>query len=171
MLHLNSNAAFHTGLLIITSYAGHDELRSAHRRAMPAALLRSLGLRRVFLLAAVPVPAERFITQAALVDEHRRFDDLLQGNFQEAYRNLSYKHTMGLRWASSAGCGRHTDQLVKFIVKADDDTVFDLYHLHGHLLDLVDTDHLGSGEFLAGFVLDGKRPIRNVANKWYAMST
>lgn len=132
---------------------------------MPASLLRSMGLRRIFLVAALP-PSERFITQEALVAEHLRFDDLLQGNFQEAYRNLSYKHTMGLRWAS-ASCDRQTDgDLAKFIVKADDDTVFDLYYLHGHLLDLVDTDHLGSNEFLAGFVLDGKRPIRNVANKW-----
>lgn len=156
-----------TGILIITSYAGHDELRSAHRQAMPTALLAGLGLRRVFLLAALP-PTERYITQAALRAEHTRFGDLVQGNFREAYRNLTYKHTMGLRWAS------HTKpddchHRARFIVKADDDTVFDVYQLHANLQDLSDNaDGLPqSAAFLAGFVLADKKPIRNVASKWY----
>lgn len=148
------------GILIITSYAGHDELRSAHRQAMPATKLAAFGLRRIFLLATLP-PTERYITQAALQAEHSRFGDLLQGNFMEAYRNLTYKHTMGLRWAA-VNCAA-----AQFIVKSDDDTVFDVYKLHGFLFDMLDTDHPGSAEFLAGFVLDAPKAIRTRASKWY----
>lgn len=161
------------GLLIVTSYAGHDTLRAAHRQAMPDGLLRSLRLRRVFLLAALPA-TEKFVEQRALAAEAQRFGDLLQGNFVEAYRRLSYKHVMGLRWAASMAAigncgGGGVDEGAgssMFIVKADDDTVFDLYHLHAYLTELSDTELRGSDALLAGFVLAGQHPIRNVANKW-----
>lgn len=158
-----SPAQFQLAILLITSYAGHDEVRSAHRKAMPARHLDDLNMRRVFLLADIP-PAERFMTQAALRNEHARFGDLLQGNFREAYRNLTYKHTMGLRWAST---NRNDRACHRFIVKADDDTVFDVLKLYEYLSDNLETDAADSRAYLAGFVLDGQRPIRNVANKWY----
>ncbi|KMZ07440.1 beta-1,3-galactosyltransferase brn isoform X2 [Drosophila simulans] len=84
-------------VLIVTSYAGHDALRSAHRQAIPQSKLEEMGLRRVFLLAALP-SRELFISQDQLASEQKRFGDLLQGNFIEDYRNLSYKHVMGLKY-------------------------------------------------------------------------
>lgn len=41
-------------IILVTSYVGHIELRSAHRRAMPHKLLRSMNIDRVFLLARIP---------------------------------------------------------------------------------------------------------------------
>jgi hypothetical protein len=32
-------------------------------------------------------------------NEAERFQDIVQGNFIEAYKNLTYKHLMGLQWA------------------------------------------------------------------------
>lgn len=155
---------FWIGVLIITSYVGHDEVRSAHRQAITEEKLQSLGILRVFLLAEIPT-TEKFIIQKSIENESNRFHDIVQGNFQEAYRNLSYKHIMGLRWAA-AECQR-----AKFIIKVDDDTVFDIYFIRNYL-DSVLQEHTYDANteletFLAGFVLDSKKPIRNVANKWY----
>lgn len=160
-LHLSNktfnNVSF-SAVLIITSYVGHDEVRSAHRQAMTIDKLRSLDMKRVFLLADIP-PTEKYISQPAIDDENSRFGDLVQGNFTEAYRNLTYKHVMGLRWAANA-C-----PTAKYIIKIDDDTVFDILFLYNYLISLPDTS--STLPFLSGFVLDGKKPIRNVANKWY----
>ncbi|KAH8288272.1 hypothetical protein KR044_013072 [Drosophila immigrans] len=151
-------------VLIVTSYAGHDALRAAHRQAIPQSKLAEMGLQRVFLLAALP-QREKFVTQTQLANEHERFGDLLQGNFIEDYRNLSYKHAMGLRWAASeCGAGRS-----KFIIKLDDDIIYDVFHLRRYLesLEVTDPALSTSSTLLAGFVLDAKPPIRNQANKWF----
>lgn len=109
-------------MLIVTSHAGHVELRSAHRRAYPRVDLLGLGLRRVFLLARQPQHQDDADREArALRDEGRRFKDIVQGDFVEAYRNLTYKHTMGLLWAT-----RYCPQ-ARLVIKMDDDIVVDLY--------------------------------------------
>ncbi|KAH8276383.1 beta-1,3-galactosyltransferase 5 [Drosophila bipectinata] len=150
-------------ILIVTSYAGHDALRSAHRQAIPQSKLAEMGLQRVFLLAALP-SREHFLTQEQLVSEQKRFGDLLQGNFVEDYRNLSYKHVMGLRWAAQE-CKDHA----KFIIKLDDDIIYDVFHLRRHLeaLEVGQPALATSSTLLSGFVLDAKPPIRLKANKWY----
>lgn len=101
-----------------------------------------------------------FITQQGIADEQKRFGDIVQGNFQEAYRNLTYKHIMGLRWAVTQCV------MAKFIIKADDDTVFDIFFIREYLESLIDNKPTPDN-FLAGFILANKKPIRNVANKWY----
>lgn len=67
-----------TALLMITSYVGHDEVRSAHRSAISSITLGELQILRVFQLAAVP-SKEKFITQNAIENEHQHFNDILQG--------------------------------------------------------------------------------------------
>ncbi|CAK1553924.1 unnamed protein product [Leptosia nina] len=140
-------------LIIVTSYVGHVELRSAHRRAMPADYLASKNTSRIFLLAKIP-SAERYITQSAIEDEHKIYGDILQGSFYEHYRNLTYKHLMGLQWASTC----HT----AFILKVDDDTVFN-FDLTINFLSKVPTQD----QFIMGYVLNNTLPRRNRENKWY----
>ncbi|XP_030382066.1 beta-1,3-galactosyltransferase brn [Scaptodrosophila lebanonensis] len=150
-------------VLIVTSYAGHDALRAAHRQAISQSKLAEMGLQRIFLLAKLPV-RELFITQAQLASEQDRFGDLLQGNFVEDYRNLSYKHVMGLRWAAT-----ECQHRAKFIIKLDDDIIYDIFHLRRYLesLEVAQPTLATSNTLLAGYVLDAKPPIRNQANKWY----
>lgn len=38
--------------------------------------------------------------QSKLEEENKRYQDLIQGNFLDAYRNMTYKHVMGLKWAT-----------------------------------------------------------------------
>lgn len=141
---------------------GHDELRAAHRQAISQAKLSELGIQRIFLLGAIP-QQEHFISQAQVENEQQRFGDLLQGNFMEAYRNLSYKHTMGLKWAATE-CSK-----ARFIIKIDDDIVYDIFHVKRYLdaLELENLKLTTSSQLLAGYILDSKPVIRNQANKWY----
>lgn len=51
----------------------------------------------VTLLFLVGSSAEH---QARLEEESRKYNDLIQGNFLDAYRNMTYKHVMALKWAT-----------------------------------------------------------------------
>ena len=39
--------------------------------------------------------------QSRVEDEAAQFGDIVQGNFDESYRHLAYKHIMGLKWAAT----------------------------------------------------------------------
>ncbi|KAJ0173656.1 hypothetical protein K1T71_010805 [Dendrolimus kikuchii] len=144
-----------TLVILITSYVGHVELRSAHRRAMPQDLLESMNVTRIFLLANIP-EKEKYIKQEAINDESNVFGDILQGSFVEHYRNLTYKHLMGLRWASAA-CKK-----ASFILKVDDDTVFNFQKTYKLLKSNINLDNS-----VLGYMLNDTRPRRNKENKWY----
>ncbi|XP_059612448.1 beta-1,3-galactosyltransferase 5-like [Phlebotomus argentipes] len=147
------------GVILVSSYVTHDDLRSAHRRALPQNELKAMGLIRIFLLAEIPVQ-EKFITQSAIEGEHKRFQDVLQGNFVDAYRNLTYKHVMGLKWAT-LNCSR-----ASFIVKMDDDTVFDSTKLRS-LLEEFRVSHDEGELLLSGYVQSNQKPIRMKPSKWF----
>lgn len=142
---------------IVTSYAGDPSIRSALRRAYTNEELQTLGIRRVFLLGTLNDIAERktHVSQSALLDESRRFDDILQGDFLDTYRNLTFKHLMGLRWAVN-NC-KH----LQYIIKMDDDIVINMYGLLDKLHDMVDENSL------TGYALKNMIPVREAANKWY----
>lgn len=140
-------------VILVTSYMGNVEVRSAMRRAFPAEKLKELNLTRIFLLGVAP--NEKFTSQSAILNEDERFGDILQGDFNEAYRNLTYKHLMGLKWASNC-------QNFKYVIKMDDDIVVNFYKI----ADLLKDSELPS-DLLAGYILKGLTPIREPANKWY----
>ncbi|XP_017863281.1 PREDICTED: beta-1,3-galactosyltransferase 1 [Drosophila arizonae] len=79
-------------------------------------------LRVVFLLGAVP-PTEPQL-QHSLEQENARFGDMVQGNFQDAYRNMTYKHVMALKWFSS-----HCSH-AQLLIKVDDDVYVNTPQLH-----------------------------------------
>lgn len=53
--------------------------------------------------------------QSQLLREDRKYMDIIQGNFLDAYRNMTYKHVMALKWATYHCSG------AKYILKLDDD--------------------------------------------------
>lgn len=142
-------------VMVVMSYVGHDDLRASHRQALSEEKLNALGIARYFLLADIP-PTERYISQSQIDDESARFGDILQGGFVDAYRNLTYKHMMGLKWVAE-----HCD-LFKFVIKVDDDIVFDVFKLSEYL-----ERGVHSGKFMAGFVLDSQKVVRNAKSKWW----
>lgn len=144
-------------ILLVTSYSGDVEKRSAVRRAYPSKLLAKFGVRRVFLLSLIDEKKNyNHVSQSAIQDENRRFHDIIQGNFIEDYRNLTYKHVMGLQWAVNF-CPQ-----AKYIIKMDHDIIFDFYRLNFLLKKLPRKELL-----LAGYVMTRMKPIREPANKWY----
>ncbi|XP_053658354.1 beta-1,3-galactosyltransferase 5 [Anopheles marshallii] len=147
------------GVILVTSYVGHDEIRSAHRQAISQQKLLSMGLLRIFSLGVIP-PTERFIQQVAIEAEQRLHGDLIQGNFVEAYRNLTYKHLMSLQWATQHCRG------AKYLLKMDDDIVFDPFYIQNYLSDLNQGDEQQT-HLLAGYMFRNKKVIRLQANKWY----
>ncbi|KAJ8713986.1 hypothetical protein PYW08_007606 [Mythimna loreyi] len=142
-------------VIIVTSYVGHVKLRSAHRKAYPAEELRKINATRVFLIAQIP-DQEKGITQSAINDESETFGDILQGTFDDTYRNLTHKLLMGLVWASTA-C-----QDASFILKVDDDTVYNLEKTY-EVLKSVDY----STPILLGYINKDVKPERNKKSKYY----
>ncbi|XP_046736301.1 beta-1,3-galactosyltransferase 5-like [Diprion similis] len=53
--------------------------------------------------------------QGKIEEEDRMYGDIVQGNFQDAYRNMTYKHVMALKWAAYHCPG------AKYVLKLDDD--------------------------------------------------
>ncbi|KAJ8940361.1 hypothetical protein NQ318_015754 [Aromia moschata] len=103
-------------------------------------------------------PADKYTNQMAIEDESRKFGDIIQGNFIEAYKNLTYKHIMGLKWAKDY-CYN-----AKFIIKMDDDIVVNMDRIPGLLTSFKIPK---TGYFLAGYILNNMIPIREPKNKWY----
>uniref|UniRef100_A0A8D8BWI4 Hexosyltransferase n=1 Tax=Culex pipiens TaxID=7175 RepID=A0A8D8BWI4_CULPI len=148
------------GVILVTSYVGNDALRSAHRQAISQQKLISMGLLRIFSLAAIP-SREKFMVQKAIDDEQRIFGDLIQGEFLEAYRNLTYKHIMSLKW------GTEHCRKAKFLIKMDDDIVYDPFYIQNYLSDLDSHQKPEQRYLLAGFTFTNKKVIRLKANKWF----
>ncbi|XP_049950271.1 beta-1,3-galactosyltransferase 5-like isoform X2 [Schistocerca serialis cubense] len=139
-------------VLLVTSHCGNVEARSAIRQAYPQHELIKLGIRRLFLLAV-----SLSVNQNSIHDENRRYADVLQGSFLEAYRNLTYKHVMGLQWAV-----HHCPQ-ARFVIKMDDDIVVNMYKLSEIISYISESQRK---DLLMGYVLKGMVPVREPANKW-----
>lgn len=137
--------------ILVHSYVGHFEFRRAIRLSYPQIVLDQLGFRYVFMTGMSD--SARVQTQLRL--ESSRHGDIVQGNFWEAYRNLTYKHIMGLRWFADR-CRRSMH-----MVKMDDDIAVNMFRLK----DVVNDSH-----DLAGCVIRAK-PIRDQLNKWYVSKT
>ncbi|XP_043508318.1 beta-1,3-galactosyltransferase 5 isoform X1 [Frieseomelitta varia] len=136
---------------IVTSPVNDPLYRTALRRAYPNEMLKSLNITRVFLLG---MSKEESIWEY-IIQESQQYNDLLQGDFLESYRNLTLKHLMGLRWASS-NC-RST-----FLIKTDNDIVLDVFEM----LKLLKKKTMNENA-ISGYVLRKMKPIRISNNKWF----
>ena len=64
------------------------------------------------------------IYQEQIEKENLLHGDIVQGNFLDSYKNLTYKTVMGHMWVSSF-CTQ-----AEFLMKADDDIYLDIYGLY-----------------------------------------
>lgn len=105
-------------LIFVHSAPSHWDRRDAIRRTWGCEDNDVGGtLRVIFLLGEV----SDALDQADIEKESRRHGDVVQGNFLDSYKNLTYKHVMGLKWVA------HFCRRAKYVLKTDDDTFVDIF--------------------------------------------
>ncbi|XP_068243648.1 lactosylceramide 1,3-N-acetyl-beta-D-glucosaminyltransferase A-like [Palaemon carinicauda] len=150
--------------VIIHTHPANRERRDIMRKNIPSSDLYDLGVRRVFLLARAEWNDQdlyRRTPQEYINDENVLHKDIVQGNFKEHYHNLTYKHVMGLQWAS-----RYCPT-AKYIIKMDDDIVVDLYQFR----DRLKTRYPEKRNLILGLLQVDSKPVRNKKSKWYVSET
>lgn len=92
-------------VVLVHSSPDHE----AHRRAIRGTWGRAAPV--IFLLGESNSSA----VQEALEHENEQYHDLVQGSFLDSYRNLTYKHVLGLKWIT------YHCPAAKYVLKVDDD--------------------------------------------------
>ncbi|XP_047736810.1 beta-1,3-galactosyltransferase 5-like [Hyalella azteca] len=95
------------------------------------------------------------VHQSKIDEENNKFNDIVQGNFLDHYRNLTYKTVMGLTWATRF-CSR-----AAFIIKMDDDITVNFFHVR----QLLQTRYANIKNVLLGRALIKTKPFRR-NSKW-----
>ncbi|KAL1478532.1 hypothetical protein MTO96_016217 [Rhipicephalus appendiculatus] len=140
-----------TVLIGVVSKAANFENRAAIRDTWGGTALR-MGFVVVFLLGRTP---DREVQKKVLA-EHKSHGDVVQGDFNDTYRNLPYKTVMLIRWA------RNNCSDTDFVLKIDDDMLLSVWDLAVVVNDLV-----GVRRSIWGCPLRDPLPIRNNHSKWY----
>lgn len=112
----------------------------------------------LFFMLGVHVSDNQSI-QNRIYDENRKYKDIIQENFLDQYRNLTYKHIAGLKWINTY-C-KHA----KFVLKTDEDTLVNIYNLIKFLLEKHRTS--ATKDFVYCSVFQRIAPRRDKEDKWY----
>ncbi|XP_046564500.1 beta-1,3-galactosyltransferase 1-like [Haliotis rubra] len=138
--------------IIVHSAPGNIQKRNLIRETFGSiGSYRNRNITVVFMLAAV----KQQRAQDALQYESRRYDDIVQGNFPDSYKNLVRKHIMAMHWFKYS-CK------AKYILKLDDDTFVNPYRIIDHILRTEP-----QGLTIECKLLQGQDPIRNKRSKWH----
>ncbi len=92
-----------------------------------------------------------------LIKEHKQFDDLIQGNFLDTYRNLTYKSLIAWKWITNY-CTN-----AKYIIKIDDDLALNSKNLINYL---TNDSQKYKNTFFCDFLTNGN-PHKDKSSKWY----
>ncbi len=112
-------------------------------------------MRIVFLVGQVNETS----VQRNLIKENEQFNDLVQGNFVDSYRNLTYKHIMGLKWVV------YFCQNAKYIFKTDDDIFVDIFQLIFYLKGTFGNNYPPKN-LISCYVIYNPYPKRSQRSKW-----
>lgn len=113
-------------------------------------------LRIVFMMGYVEDVKIR--NQLAL--ESNVYNDIVQENFKDSYRNLTYKGIMAMKWISEF-CPNS-----KYILKVDDDIISNVFILLRHLSSLDDHKIIKEKTIMC-LVWVGMVVMRDKGSKWY----
>lgn len=103
-----------TGLEPLLLVLVHSDPQNVSKRKSIRRTWGSLVSNRFKLLFLVGVPVRKKL-QDLLDEENLSTKDLVQGNFIDAYRNLTYKHVMAFKWTI------YFCPNAKYLLKTDDD--------------------------------------------------
>ncbi|XP_054713173.1 beta-1,3-galactosyltransferase 5-like [Uloborus diversus] len=140
-------------LIIVHSAPGHFGHRNVIRDTWGNLGKEFPIVKVAFLLAA----ADHL--QNEIEKESHKNRDIVQGNFLDSYRNLTYKHLMGLAWAQKF-CKQ-----TKFLLKMDDDIYMDIYQFLDYIkLQFNQTALLNK---IACYFQSNMPVVRDPVSKWY----
>lgn len=131
-------------VIIIHSNPYKQEYRNSMRRTWSHSDPRALVY---FALGAVNTTKK----QIDIENEDRTYNDIIQGNFYDSYRNLTYKHTMVLKWFKYNANG------IKYLVKIDDDVYANIPGISKYLIELPEHNE----KFLAAPVVNPHPMVRD----------
>ena len=92
--------------------------------------------------------------------EYNMYGDLVQENFHDSYRNLTYKGIMALKWITEY-CSN-----VKFVLKIDDDIIVNIFTLWRHLK-MLDKYKMIPEKTIMCNEWNKMKVIRDKKSKWY----
>ncbi|KAK7496159.1 hypothetical protein BaRGS_00012569, partial [Batillaria attramentaria] len=92
--------------------------------------------------------------------ESDRYGDIVQEDFVDSYRNLTYKAVAGLKWAATY-CSKAV-----YILKSDDDILINLHQLVKYIRNVVEPQHGHKNVILCNQWMRMKI-IREKKSKWY----
>ena len=99
-------------------------------------------------------------TMKALVYENEIYQDIVQEDFIDSYKNLTYKGIMALKWISIY-CSK-----TKYILKVDDDIVANTFTLINHLK-FLDKHHPNRQNTILCLLWTAMMVMRDSKSKWY----
>lgn len=144
-------------LTYVHTAPSHFRQRAAIRQTWGNANnFKDLNFRVVFLMGLGANVTE----QEAIALESDLHGDIVQENFVDSYRNLTYKGIMALKWTS-----RYCPN-AKYVLKSDDDIFVNIFNVVNHLqsLDRLETP---LNRTIICMVWSRMRVVRNPRSKWY----
>lgn len=91
-------------------------------------------------------------------NESIKYGDIVQGNFVDVYRNMTYKHVMGLKWVA------HHCPKAKYVLKTDDDIVVNSREMTHFLAR--ELSPWGAKDLITCQVLENAKVQRSKKSKW-----
>jgi len=153
-------------LVYVHSAPGHFKQRMAIRETWGNARNFPDIVIKVIFLCGIVLSDEGASIQDALLLEADTYGDIVQENFVDSYRNLTYKGVMGLKWVA------HHCRHAEFLLKSDDDIFINIFRLVAHLQQIsVQRRGRRVSELLLCFVWYRMKVIRDQRSKWYLSPT
>ena len=142
-------------LMLVHSKSNHFQERQLIRETWGSLqMYRNKTIKTVFLLGATKNKTE----QRDILRESESKNDILQGDFIDDYRNMTYKNLMGLAWVSQY-CPKTT-----FVFKVDDDIFVNIFKTIDYM---IFSEKKGTSDNLNCRRMAGSEVHRNKEDRWY----
>jgi len=144
-------------VITVTSAVQNRLARDVIRKTWGKPNIPGANTRLVFILGK----PDNMTHQENLLDEAMLHQDIVQGDFHDTYRNLSYKTVFGKLWVA-----RFCEQ-AEFMVKTDDDWILDLYETYTLTRRYLTHPKYKTDMFVLCPVRKNFPILRDKKNKWY----
>ncbi|XP_061653137.1 beta-1,3-galactosyltransferase 2 [Phyllopteryx taeniolatus] len=145
-------------VFIITTEALQVEARDAIRQTWAnETLIQDVGVVRLFLLGKHEGEVGTH-QQRMLQEESQKYNDIIQQDFLDSYKNLTLKTLMGLQWVA-----RYCSQ-ASYVMKTDSDMFVNTENL---IQELLRPELKPKRNYFTGKLISNDSPIRDKKSKFY----